>query len=185
MTGERSVIVRSYPLSLLCLLRKSCSAMSVPSAAAITVVCQRKATHQYLDRLNWLARLFDPEFGMTSLRCIFCWDHIVLLVIAALAISGLSVVPSSEYLKDPGNIASHILLADTSEAQRTSCVYLSSVEEHNDGTVSQDHMAPCQSAAILNWQTLSFQQAQRIFVSAEQGTLVAPAISSPHRPPIA
>jgi hypothetical protein len=139
----------------------------------------------YLDRLNWPECLFDPEFAMTSLRRIFCWDHIVLFVIAAVAISGLSVVPSSDYLKDPGNIADHILLADRSEAQLTSCVYLSSVEEHNDGTVSQDHMAPCQSAAILNWQTLSFQQAQRIFVSAEQRTLIAPAIPSPHRPPIA
>lgn len=122
---------------------------------------------------------------MTSIRRIFCWDHIVLLIVAALAISGLSVIPSSEYLKDPGNIAGRILLADASEAQLTSCVYLSNDEEHNDGTISQDHMAPCQSAAILNPEIQRFQQAQRIFVPTQQKTLVAPAISSPHRPPIA
>lgn len=122
---------------------------------------------------------------MISLRRIFCWDHIVLFVIAAVAISGLSVIPSSEYLKDPGNIAARILLADTWEAQLTSCVYLSNEEEHNDGIISQDHMAPCQSAAILSSLTQSFQQVQRIFVPTEQLALVAPAISSPHRPPIA
>ncbi|QRM44622.1 hypothetical protein [Rhizobium sp. BG4] len=122
---------------------------------------------------------------MISLRRMFCWDHIVLFVAAALAISGLSVIPSSEYLKDPGNIASRIMLADTSAAQLTSCVYVSNEEQHNDGTISQDHAAPCQATAILSWQIQTFQQVQRIFIPSEQTELVPPAISSPHRPPIA